>query len=404
MGSAILGAESVWRAQLCDRFGGFFSIIAQAGLKEIIVRDLVTEPESSDEILGTGFALKLLSGIAAFLLALAAGLTTGTHNPQMPWLVGIIAAGTIFQAAEIVEFWFQSQVRSNYAVYAKNLAYLIANATKILLIVYKAPLIAFAIVTVAELLLAAVGLAVFYRIAGHSFRVWRASYPLALKFLSQSWPNILAGVSITIYMRIDQLMLGNMVGDAAVGTYAVGVRIAEIWYFIPVSIVASVTPSIIQAKQEGEAVYYARIQKVLNLLAMVFYAIGIATTFLAAPLINFLYGAKYADASSILAIYVWSGLFVSLGLVRSAWVTTEGLFRFGSLTTFIGAAVNVLLNLVLIPRYGAAGAALATLISYGFSDYLILSLYPRSQKLCWGMTRALSLDFIVSKLRVLMQK
>jgi polysaccharide transporter, PST family len=380
---------------------GMFNVIAKAGLDEIIIRDLVRETTSRDEILGTGFALKLASGIVAFLLSVCTILLIPTNDILTPWLVSIIALGMVFQSLDTIDLWFQSQVQSKNTVYAKNAAYLIVNAVKILLITQKAPLIAFAIVTFAEIALSSINLAIVYRLAGYSFKAWKASAALASKFLQQSWPNILTGLSITVYMRIDQIMLGNMIGNEAVGTYAVGVRLAEILYFIPITVVSSIAPKIFQSKQESQELYYDRIQKALNFLVIIAYAISIGMVFLSKPIITILYGAKYISASTTLAIYIWSSVFVSLGLIRNAWVTTEGLFRFGSVTTSIGAILNILLNLILIPRYASAGAAMATVISYGFSDYLILLLYRPSQKLGLAMTRALALDFVISKLRSL---
>jgi PST family polysaccharide transporter len=380
---------------------GMFSVIAKAGLDEILIRDLVRETTSTsrNEILGTGFALKLASGSLAFLISVGAIFLISTDDFLTPWLVSIIALGMIFQSLDVIDLWFQSQVQSKNTVYAKNAAYILANAIKVVLITQKAPLIAFAIITFAEVAFSSIGLAIVYRMVGHSFKLWKASFPLAIKFLKQSWPNILTGFSITVYMRVDQLMLANMVGNEAVGNYAVGVRLAEIWYFVPIAIVSSITPKIVQAKEEGENVYYARIQKALNLLVAIFYLICIGMTCFSQPIMNLLYGSKYAVSSSILAVYVWAGIFVSMGLVRNAWITTEGMFRFGSATTFLGAGLNVILNLILIPYYGAVGAAIATVLSYGISDYLILLFYPPSRKLGWCMARALALDFITSKLR-----
>ena len=378
---------------------GMFSVIAKAGLDEIIIRDLVKETTSRDEILGTGFALKLVSGSIAFLLSIGTSLLISTNDPLTPWLVSIIALGMVFQSLDTIDLWFQSQVRSKNTVYARNAAYLTLNAIKLLLITQKAPLIAFAIAAFAEVALSSINLAIVYRLAGYSFKVWKANFALAIEFLQQSWPNILTGFSVTVYMRIDQIMLGKMIGNAAVGHYAVGVRLAEIWYFIPIAIVSSIAPKIFQSKQESQELYDDRIQKALNLLVITLYTISIGMTCFSKQIITILYGSNYTSSSTVLAIYIWSGVFVSLGLIRNTWVTTEGLFRFGSVTTFIGAVLNISLNLVLIPRYGSVGAALATVISYGFSDYLILLLYPPSQKLGWMMTKALALDFIVSKFR-----
>ena len=378
---------------------GMFSVIAKAGLDEIIIRDLVKDTGSKDEILGTGFALKLASGIIAFLLSVGTSLLISTTDLLTPWLVSIIALGMVFQSLDTIDLWFQSQVRSKNTIYARNAAYLTLNAVKIILVTQKAPLITFAIAAFAEVALSSINLAIVYRLAGYSFKIWKASWTLAIEFLKQSWPNILTGFSITVYMRIDQLMLGKMVGNEAVGHYAVGVRLAEIWYFIPIAIVSSIAPKIFQSKQESQELYEDRIQKALNLLVITIYAISIGMTCFSTPIISILYGTSYAASSTTLSIYVWSNVFVSLGLIRNTWVTSEGLFRFGSVTTFVGAILNISLNLVLIPRYGSAGAALATVISYGCSDYLILFLYPPSRKLGWMMTKALALNFVVSKFR-----
>jgi polysaccharide transporter, PST family len=377
---------------------GMFSVIAKAGLDEIIIRDLVSENTANAEILGTGFILKLASGSVAFLLAIWAILLIPSKDLLTPWLVSIIAFGMIFQSLDTIDLWFQSQVESKKTVYAKNVAYLISTALKVLLVTQKAPLLAFAIVTFAEVALTSINLAIAYRLAGYSFKIWRVNLSLARQFLRQSWPNILTGLSVTIYMRIDQIMLGNTIGNATVGNYAVGVRLAEVWYFIPVAIVSSIAPKIFQSKQESQQLYDDRIQKALNLLVMTMYAIGLIMTCFSDRIITLLYGSNYTSSSTILSIYVWSNVFVALGLIRNTWVTTEGLFRFGSVTTFVGALLNILLNLVLIPRYAGAGAALATVISYSVSDYLILLLYPPSRKLGLMMTKALALDFIISRL------
>jgi PST family polysaccharide transporter len=393
-----LGPQQFGLLNYSVAFVGLFSVFAKLGLDSIAIRELVRNVASGNEILGTTFILKLVGGIISFLLAIATILLIRTDDPESLWVTGIIALSLIFQIFDGINLWFQSQVQSKYVVYAKNGAYILANAIKILLIQAKAPLIFFAVITLGEVVFSALGLVIVYRLTGHLFKTWKFNFPLARDLLKESWPNILTGFSIAIYMRVDQLMLGSMIGDEAVGIYSVGVRLAEIWYFVPVAISSSVNPAIIRAKQEGEESYYRRIQKALNIVVVLGYALGIGTAFLAKPIITLLYGAKFIDASAVLSIYIWAGVFVSLGLIRAIWITTEGMFRFGSLTTFMGAGMNILLNFLLIPRYEGTGAAIATVISYGFSDYLVLLIYPPSRKMGWAMTRALALDFITSKL------
>lgn len=380
-------------------FAGMFGVFAKAGLDSIVIRDLVRYPESKNEILGTTFAIKLICGIGAFLLAVSAGFLIRADDPKMPMIIGIISFSMVFQVFDTVDLWFQSQVQSKYVVYSKNAAYVLVNIAKVVLIKMEAPLIGFVITAFAEIALGSIGLAIAYHLSKQSFKFWHGSVQTAKKLLRESWPNILAGFSIGIYMRVDQLMLGSMVGDEAVGTYSVGVRLAELWYFLPLAISSSINPRIIQAKQEGELAYYDRIQRSLNFLVMIAYLVAIGMTYFSKYIIALLYGSNYAAASTTLAIYVWAGLFVSVGLVKGIWITTEGLLKFGFITTLIGAMINVVLNLVLIPQYSSTGAALATVISYGISDYLILFLYPPSRKLGFAITKALTLDLITRRVR-----
>lgn len=393
-----LGPKQFGMFNYAVAFAGMFGVFAKAGLDSIVVRDLVRNPDSKDEILGTAFAIKCFCSVGAFLLAVGAAFLIRSDDPRIPWLIGIVAFSMVFQVFDTVDFWFQSQVQSKYVVYARNTAYILVNIAKVILIKTEAPLIAFAIAAFAEIALSSMGLAIAYRLSGYSFKVWKSSLRAAKKLLVESWPNILTGFSIAIYMRVDQLMLGSMVGDEAVGTYSVGVRLAELWYFLPLAITSSINPAIIQAKQEGEAVYYQRIQRSLNLLVAIAYVVAIGLTFFSKDIIVLLYGRGYADASYTLSVYVWAGVFVSIGLVRGIWTTVEGRLRFGFMTTMLGAMINFTLNWILIPRYSSAGAAIATVISYSISDYLILFLYPPSRKIGVAMTKALALDLITSRL------
>lgn len=399
-----LGPKQFGMFNYAIAFAGMFNVFAKAGLDSIVIRDLVRHPESKDEILGTTFAIKLVCGVGAFLLTVGTVSLVRTDDPRMPLIVGIIAFGMVFQVFDTVDFWFQSQVQSKYVVYSKNTAYVLVNIAKVILIKTEAPLIAFVIAAFAEIALGSIGLAVAYRLAQYSFKLWETSFQTAKRLLQESWPNILAGFSIALYMRVDQLMLGSMVGDEAVGIYSVGVRLAELWYFIPLAICSSLNPTIIRAKQESEVVYYDRIQRSLNFLVVIAYLVALGSTYFSKDIIALLYGRNYAAANTILSVYVWAGIFVSLGLVRAIWITIEGLLLFGSITTLLGATINVILNLLLIPRYSGVGAAIATVISYGISDFLILFLYPPSRKIGFAMTKALALNFITSRLRRLSQR
>jgi PST family polysaccharide transporter len=225
------------------------------------------------------------------------------------------------------------------------------------------------------------GLAIAYNIKGYSFRLWRWSFPVAKTLLKDSWPLILSGLTIMIYMRIDQIMLGEIIGDGAVGIYSAASRISEVWYFIPTAIVSSVSPTIFAAKQNNEEVYYQRIKQLLGLMVLISIAIALPMSFLSGSIITMLFGNDYAPAAGILSIHIWASLFVFIGVGTSPWFIAEGLTHLSLRRTLVGAIINVVLNLFLIPTYAGVGAAIATVISYAFGSFLVNAMHPKTQKI-----------------------
>lgn len=350
---------------------GLSGSIAALGLESIVVRDIVREPNQTGEILGTAFALRLLSGILAFGVVMAVLPLLRPGDAAIRWIVAITAGMLVLQAFDTIDIWFQSQVQSKYTVYARNIAFLAVASVKILLVYSRAPLVAFAWAGLLEVVLAAVGLATAYSRTGHRFASWRIKMSRARQLLSNSWPLFLSGLAIGVYMKIDVIMLGAMVGDRAVGTYSAATRVSEVWYFIPTAIVSSLAPSLTTAKQESEQLYYTRLNRLFQLLAATAIAIAIPMTFLAGPLTRFLYGEQYNAAGPVLALHIWAALFVFLGMGQNCWTVNEGLTKLALSRTLAGAVVNVVLNLILIPRYSGLGAAIATVISYALSAVLL---------------------------------
>jgi O-antigen/teichoic acid export membrane protein len=172
-------------------------------------------------------------------------------------------------------------------------------------------------------------------------------------------------------MRIDQVMLGEMIGAQAVGLYAAAVKLAELWSFVPGAITISVFPSIIAAKNTGVEMYGKRMQQLYDLMALLSIGIAVVITILSREVMGFLYGSAFIEASSTLMVYIWSGVATFLGIASSQFLTAENLTRISLYRTLIGMILNVLLNLLLIPSMGIVGAAVATLISYTAATFSV---------------------------------
>jgi O-antigen/teichoic acid export membrane protein len=212
-----------------------FASAATMGLDTLAVRDIARDPEGQEETLGNPFILQLAGGIITLLLAVTAIALVNPKDSLTLWLVGIVAAGTMFQSFEIINFWFQSQVQSQYTAVAKNSVSLLVAGIHIGLILVQAPMIAFAWVTLAEVALAGLAIALVYQSRGNNFKLWRLSWQRGKQLLQESGPLVLSSLAIFIYSKIDMIMLGS-VDKTELGYYAAAVKLSEIGDFWPLII------------------------------------------------------------------------------------------------------------------------------------------------------------------------
>ena len=235
----------------------------------------------------------------------------------------------------------------------------------------------------------AMGYIYFYLHIKLSFRVWRFKIDLALSLLKDSWPLLISGLVISIYMKVDQVMIKEMLGSEAVGQYAAAVKLSEAWYFIPIVIASSLFPAIVNAKKKSEKLYYARLQKLYNFLVWIAVVVALPMTFMSDLIVNLLYGGQYSGAGSVLMIHIWAGVFVFLGVASSKWFIAENLQIFSTINTTIGAVVNIVLNYILIKNIGIEGSAWATLFSYFIASYLCLFFFKKTRMNFLNLSKSL---------------
>ncbi len=364
-----LGPEQFGVFSYALAFAVMFASFSGLGLEDIVIRDLVRDPACKEETLGTAFILKIVGGGISFIASIGAILVLRPADSLNHWLVGIFAAGAIFQAINVIEFWFNSQVQARYVVFAREAAFILCSSLKIILILDKASLIAFVWVSTIEIAVGSIGLVVAYTSRGNRLGNWRASTARARSLLKDGWPLLLSGIVIMVYMRIDQVMLGEMAGSEEVGIYSVAVRLVEVWTFIPMAISWSVFPAIVEARTTSDELYYERLQKLYNLMAFSAYAIAIPVTLLSDWLVVTLFGKAYAQAGLMLALLIWANVFANLEIARSSFIISMNWTKIHFVTVFLGCILNIGLNFLFIPEYGGVGAAVASLVSYWFVSH-----------------------------------
>lgn len=374
-----LGPEQFGLYSFATAFVGLFGAIAGLGLQGIVVRDIVRDPACREETLGTAAVLQFFGGVVAYGLILVSIFWLRPDDVLARMLVVILGSTMLFKASDVAVYWFESQVQSKYIVWVQNCSVLVFVAIKVVLILNEASLIAFAWSAATEALVIALLMMTMLGQRGPKFQQLRISMVRTKALLTDSWPLLLSGIAIMIYVKIDLIMLGQLMDDEAVGVYTAAARISEVWYFIPMMIVASVFPAILDSKKRSDTEYYHRLQQLYDLMVMLSVGIALPMSFLSGPITMRLFGEAYSQSGAVLSIHIWASVFVFLGVAGGKWYLVENLQVLAFQKAVLGSLSNIILNLLLVPPFGVLGSAWATVISYALADLVFDSLYKKTR-------------------------
>jgi O-antigen/teichoic acid export membrane protein len=374
-----LGPSNFGQLSYAISFVGIFSFIASLGIDSILYRELIKYPEQKAKFLGSAFTIKMVAGvIGAIIVAIFA--YSWAIDDVSKVLILIISGTFIFNPFQIIGYEFQAQVKSKYPSIISFIVTVLLNTAKIAVIVSGKGVIYLALTLLLESILYAIFYWIFYKSKlGQKISEWRFDKAIAITLLKDSAPLIFSGAFAVIYSEIDQILIKHMIDARAVGIYDSAVRLAEVWYFIPNIIMMSLFPAIINAKIVSREIYAKRLKKLSLLLVGLATGIALVTTILAPFMISILYGTAFIGGIIILQIYIWSLIGSFLGTLVTNYLIAENYRKISLFSNLIPMTVNVILDLIWIPKYGIIGPACATLIAYSLSPVILL-LFKKTRK------------------------
>jgi PST family polysaccharide transporter len=371
---------------------GIGALLAEAGIEAVVRRDLLSEPTRAGSILLEASLVRLAVGAVCYVLLVAFAYTS--EHSTVEKTLFLVMGATLFQPALFApDLWFQSRLESRVSVSIQTAVLVAGAAGRLVLVARGSPLIAFGWMMVAEV--AVMGVLLWIVAKRRGLRLgWSPTWTANVnRIWTESWPLLMSGIAVAVYMRIDAVMLRKMLDESAVGFYAAAVRFSDIWLFIPGALAISALPALMRARSASPAQYRSRLAQYCDVSALIAYALALPTALLAPWLIDLAYGSAFSNASSVLRVHVWILVFAALGVVRGQYCVNEGLTRFHLVATLVGAALNVGLNLWLIPRQGALGAAIATLAAQAVAAWISTFWHRQTRELAWMQTLALIMPF-----------
>lgn len=362
-------------------YSAIFYVLSGLGLDGVVVQELLNNKNKIKKslILTTAFFLKLSSSITAIILAYICAFVLLNNNYQKEIIVLVIVASLIFHPFELTDGLFQSELNIRPVALARVCAFIVSAVTKIILILLSAKLIFFALAIVFESILVAIGLMIILYNNFPNFLRLRFRRRIAAGMIAVAWPVLLSSICVAITMQIDKIMLGYMYSSYEVGIYSAANQLSNFWNIIPVILGATLIPIITRVFGKNKVDYYQKLQRIYFLLTCLSLSTAILVTFTSDQLINSIFGKDYFVAGKILAIHIWSGIFIFNVSIRSRVLLIESKHNFIAIFAFLTLISNLILNWLLIPAYGGIGAAYASLISW----FLCAAIFP----LVWKATR-----------------
>lgn len=333
---------------------GILAPVIFFGLNSLLVRTLLDTNNTSSVLINV---TAIRFGAFVFVAFVLSAMSLG--NDKISILLIVALFGCILQT-------FESY---NQAFNRNHITTLVRICIAIIFVALKIYLLWFAEPTVNQMLLVFVCEILIYYVTGFliSLRIKIDVSLLSLtemKYMTSGGIFLLAsGFAEIINLRIDQVMIAEMIGIEQSGQYAIGVRFIEFPVMFAAVVAAAYFPKL-YSRSKNSIEFFRDIRRI-NLTMFVMATLFILALYIFGPtVIDVFFGEKY-DHAKLIMFYLLPCLYILFFQITiSKWIVASGIYWYSLFSHTLGAVTNVGLNLMLIPIWGLAGAVVASYISY----------------------------------------
>ena len=372
-----LGPSDYGLINYCASVITIFTTLAGLGLENLIVSEIIKNPDREGGYLGTALVMRLASSFISYplILALIAALNPG--NNTLLLVAAFQALGMVFQSYDVLVYWFRLKLKMKYVSVALICAITVASLLRVILLVNKATVEWFALAISVQAFVAGLLITAFF-LTKKDVRLKVKSND-AKALLRISYNCIISSMSIVIYMEADKIILENMTDSAHVGIYSAAVLMATCWQFIPNALIDSSRPVILEKRKISYEEYIDQFKLIMGGVNLMSFVFALLMTCLGWVVIYVIYGIEYIGAFIPLIILSWASFIGVSGYTRTIWITGESLYKYEKYYAVSAAILNIVLDIVFIWKFGIVGAAVATLITYVY-EVLIVPLFFKETK------------------------
>lgn len=335
--------------------------VAELGVGAIVVRDTARDPRRGAELLGSGLLVRLpgLAVMAATIAVVTTAIGYEGEERMLMWLlggyVGLESLSRLFFSNA------HGRMRMEEEAWITIPTSLFMTAGSVAVLLGEGGLVALGTVFVIGGLIQFIGALFLVSIRTPQWHR-EARWSTAGRIVRQSWPIGLAGLAAVIYYRVDTLMLAGLVGNTSAGEYSMAYNLLYGPNLLVWALMASVFPILSSSNVISDPVLRSRYRRLLATAA------GIGAAFLlvipiSSIVLAILYGEAPHDAVISLQILLAAQFFTFVAAATATTLNATDAQRTNLAIVVVGVILNVSLNALIIPRYGAPGAATTTLVT-----------------------------------------
>ncbi len=359
----VIGVENTGVYFFAITFTTIFTVVADFGMGPVLTREVARYPDRSEQYLHTAFWSKVMFGVVSYGLVIF--FVNILNYPYLTKLLVSISGITMF---------FDNLHAAFYSIFRarKNLIYEsigIVSSQAITLVIGSLALfnhwslywliLAYTIPAFLNFIFSAICLKKIY---GLIYR-WSFNFEIFKMFLGFAFPFALAGIIGRLYAYSDSLLMSKMLSAQELGWWSVPYKISFAFQFVPVALSASIYPVMSELYlTQKEKIGYLFLKSWRYLFTVVF-PISFGLIALATPIIIKLYKPQFSPAIPVLQILLISLIFGYLSFVTGATLNASNKQKTQTSLLAFALLVNILTNLLLLPKIGIMGAAYAALLS-----------------------------------------
>ena len=364
-----LGPSNYGLLNYASSVAAFVVPLAQLGFRNVLVEEIVSHPEREGQTLGTSLVMSVISSLFC-MVGCAAFVSIANAGERETLIVCVLySISLVFQMTEMIQYWYQAKFLSKYTSVTSLAAYAAVALYKIFLLVTGKNIYWFAISYALDFFIISVVLLLFYKKLGNQKLSF--SFSLGKQIFARSRYYIVSNMMVTVFAQTDKIMIKTMIGNAENGYYSTAVTCTGMTGFVFVAIIDSLRPVIFASKKTDQKQFERNMSLLYSIIIYMALMQSVVLTVFAKPIVTLLYGSAYLAAIPLLQTITLYSAFSYMGTVRNIWMLAEEKQKYLWIINLSGAILNVVGNFILIPLIGTVGAAIASVATQFFTNFVL---------------------------------